>query len=331
MTISETRKWILELIADKDVKIIKDLEDKTNLKRAGILRHLKESEEKGWITKEKKGRETHLKITRCGLDEIGRTDPMNLVKELEISNRDLEILKELFEYSLGISQLVFSESMSKKMRIDRKDTDEMIKKLIEKRLISNKDVEFVPVDDNAVPVSDAMEADLINYYGKEYLEKIINTFPESMRQGIDVIQISQFSIAVLIENDIFKSFFIRHCKKSKDDFIIRTLESFGVEGTIQNIEQLKTDTRLGFDDEMLIDLVAFQNANTKIVDYLFNNNLSIEDVTKDDSLFKVVEEIINDSIASVYMNRMYFEISQMVYSDDHSGAIEHYITKTFKK
>lgn len=69
--LSETRRKILEMIAQGEAKRVKDIEEALHLTRPGVIRHLKDSEAKGWIIREKEGRETRLRITPEGLVALG--------------------------------------------------------------------------------------------------------------------------------------------------------------------------------------------------------------------------------------------------------------------
>jgi|Deesub1362A_J573_1020465.scaffolds.fasta_scaffold00005_175 DNA-binding MarR family transcriptional regulator len=69
--LSETRRKILELISQGEAKRVKDLEEALQMTRPAVIRHLNESEAKGWIVREKHGRETYLRATPEGLIALG--------------------------------------------------------------------------------------------------------------------------------------------------------------------------------------------------------------------------------------------------------------------
>ncbi|GEM_PF-2872028 len=69
--LSKTRRRILELIAEGKAKKVKDLEELLEISRTAIIRHLKESETRGWIEREKIGREVLHRITPEGLVALG--------------------------------------------------------------------------------------------------------------------------------------------------------------------------------------------------------------------------------------------------------------------
>ena len=139
MGMSETRRKILEIIESRNKTKIKDLEDLTGLNRSGIIRHVNESAQSGWIKKESMGREVNLTITESGLVELGLYNLDTIAQT--VKNADptcIGILMELMGYVKGIDEKTFINSAISKFDLTDKEVKKCVGFFIEHRMMGQK-------------------------------------------------------------------------------------------------------------------------------------------------------------------------------------------------
>jgi len=139
-TLSETRRKILELIAQGKARRVKDLEEALHLTRPGVIRHLKESEAKGWIIREKQGRETRLRITPDGLVALG-IPPEETYNDLLKNSRARLVIEELLMAARRLTpEELIRNVIDRHGGIIKEHTiDEALTSLVKERIIKIED------------------------------------------------------------------------------------------------------------------------------------------------------------------------------------------------
>jgi len=251
-TLSETRRKILELIAQGKARRVKDLEEALRLTRPGVIRHLKESEAKGWIIREKQGRETKLRITPEGLVALG-IPPEETYNNLLKNPRARLVIEELLMAARRLSPEELIRNVADRYGgiLSEHAIEETLTSLVNERIVK--------VEDDRVELSFlglvllAKEKNgytpLLSFYFKRLLVKSFEVYKNFLQNFIplseeEVLIISPEEIVdILKEMDKELALFLRQKKTTisdikKDDNLFYEVESALQEALFKDLMSL---------------------------------------------------------------------------------------------
>lgn len=138
--ISETRKRILKYIDDNKNATMTSIIKETGLTRAGVIRHLNESQDSGWITRQESGRVKLLSLTTEG-KKIIHGSPLECLKsKIDMLNPDCVIvLKEIIKHPQGIYQKSICDALFIEHHFEADKIKKCLDFLGENRFVTEKD------------------------------------------------------------------------------------------------------------------------------------------------------------------------------------------------